>query len=64
MKNYQRLYEDVYFYSTEYERALAEVKRIKKNGESEGALLRAEREAARLKEKLDKLASELPEERE
>ena len=62
MKNYTKLYEDVFFYSQEYERRKAELDAIKARGESGNALLRAERELAKIKVKLDSLCDELPEE--
>ena len=62
MKNYTRLYEDVFFYSKEYERAKSELEAIKARCEGDGALLRAERELDKIKKKLDALCAELPEE--
>ena len=62
MKNYTRLYEDVFFYSKEYERAKSELEALKARGEGGNALLRAERELDKIKKKLDTLCAELPEE--
>ena len=62
MKNYTKLYEDVFFYSQEYEKAKAVLNEIKAQGESGNRLLRAERELAKIKSKLDALCEELPEE--
>lgn len=62
MKNYTKLYEDVFFYSKEYERAKAELEALKARGEGANALLRAERELEKIKKKLDALCTELPEE--
>ena len=62
MKNYSRLYEDVYFYSKEYERCKGELEALKARGEGGNALLRAERELEKIKKKLDALCEELPEE--
>ncbi len=60
MKNYTRLYEDIYFYSKEYEAAKDNLDKIKKSGDRGNALLRAEREVQKLKAKLDALSEELP----
>ena len=62
MKNYSRLYEDVFFYSREYERAKSELEALKAKSEGGNALLRAERELDKIKKKLDALCAELPEE--
>ena len=62
MKNYTRLYDDVFFYSKEYEKAKSNLEALKARGESGNALLRAERELDKIKKKLDALCNELPEE--
>ena len=62
MKNYTRLYDDVFFYSKEYERAKSELEALKARGEGGNALLRAERELSKINAKLDALCAELPEE--
>ena len=62
MKNYTRLYDDVFFYSKEYEKAKSNLEALKARGESGNALLRAERELDKIKKKLDSLCNELPEE--
>ncbi len=62
MKDYTRLYGEVYFYSKEYEAAKAQYSELLAKGEGSNALLRAEREVEKLKRKLDALCEELPEE--
>ena len=62
MKDYTRLYSDILFYTKELERAEAELKKAKAAPVSENAIMRLEREYKKIKEKLDGLVEEVPEE--
>jgi cell division septum initiation protein DivIVA len=62
MKDYTRLYSDILFYTKELERAEKELKAAKNSASSDNAVLRAEREYKKIKEKLDGLVEEVPEE--
>jgi chaperonin cofactor prefoldin len=62
MKDYTRLYSDILFYTKELERAEAELKKAKAAPASENAIMRLEREYKKIKEKLDSLVEEVPEE--
>ena len=62
MKDYTRLYSDILFYTKELERAGDELKKAKSAPASENAILRLEREYNKIKEKLDSLVEEVPEE--
>ena len=62
MKDYTRLYSDILFYTKELERAEKELKATKNSASSDNAVLRAEREYKKIKEKLDGLVEEVPEE--
>ena len=62
MKDYTRLYSDILFYTKELERAEAELKKAKAAPASENAIMQLEREYKKIKEKLDGLVEEVPEE--
>ena len=62
MKDYTKLYSDILFYTKELERAEKELKSTKAEASSDNAVLRAEREYKKIKDKLDGLVSEIPEE--
>ena len=62
MKDYTRLYSDILFYTKELERAEKELKAAKNSASSDNAVSRAEREYKKIKEKLDGLVEEVPEE--
>ena len=62
MKDYTRLYSDILFYTHELERAEKELKSLKNSTASDNAILRAEREYKKIKDKLDALSLEIPEE--
>lgn len=62
MKDYTKLYSDILFYTKELERAEKELKSTKAAASSDNAVLRAEREYKKIKNKLDGLVSEIPEE--
>ena len=62
MKDYTRLYSDILFYTKELERAENALKDARNNPSSPNAFLRAEREYKKIKDKLDKLTMEIPEE--
>ena len=62
MKDYTKLYSDILFYTKELERAEKELKLVKTSASSNNAILRAEREYQKIKDKLDTLTKEIPEE--
>ena len=62
MKDYTKLYSDILFYTKELERAEKALKEAKASLSSDNAILRAEREYKKVKDKLDSLVSEIPEE--
>ena len=62
MKDYTRLYSDILFYTKELEHAEAELKSARASMSSDNAILRAEREYKKIKEKLDELVLEIPDE--
>ena len=62
MKDYTKLYSDILFYTKELERAEKELKTAKNSAASDNAVLRAERECKKVKDKLDLLVNEIPEE--
>ena len=62
MKDYTKLYSDILFYTKELERAENELKAAKNSAASDNAVLRAEREYKKVKDKLDLLVNEIPEE--
>ena len=62
MKDYTKLYSDILFYTKELELAEKALKEAKSSLSSDNAILRAEREYKKVKDKLDSLVSEIPEE--
>ena len=62
MKDYTKLYSDILFYTKELELAEKALKEAKASLSSDNAILRAEREYKKVKDKLDALVSEIPEE--
>ena len=62
MKDYTKLYSDILFYTKELELAEKALKEAKASLSSDNAILRAEREYKKVKDKLDSLVSEIPEE--
>ena len=62
MKDYTKLYSDILFYTKELERAEMALKEAKASLSSDNAILRAERDYKKVKDKLDSLVSEIPEE--
>ena len=62
MKDYTKLYSDILFYTKELEIAEKALKDAKSSVSSDNAILRAEREYKKIKDKLDSLVAEIPEE--
>ena len=62
MKDYTKLYSDILFYTKELEIAEKALKDAKSSVSSDNAILRAEREYKKIKDKLDSLVAEVPEE--
>ena len=62
MKDDTKLYSDILFYTKELELAEKALKEAKSSLSSDNAILRAEREYKKVKDKLDSLVSEIPEE--
>lgn len=62
MKDYTKLYSDILFYTKELEIAEKALKDAKSSVSSDNAILRAEREYEKIKDKLDSLVAEVPEE--
>ena len=62
MKDYTKLYSDILFYTKGLELAEKALKEAKASLSSDNAILRAEREYKKVKDKLDSLVSEIPEE--
>ena len=62
MKDYTKLYSDILFYTKELELAEKALKEARASLSSDNAILRAEREYKKVKDKLDSLVSEIPEE--